>query len=436
MAAAPWGFFFVLLLLLSGDVQSSEVPGATAEGSGGSGVGIGDRFKIEGRAVVPGVKPQDWISAARVLVDGEEHVGFLKTDGSFVVHDIPSGSYVVEVISPAYRFDPVRVDITSKGKMRARYVNYIKTSEVVRLPYPLQMKSSGPPSYFIKRESWGWTDFLMNPMVMMMVLPLLIFVLLPKVVNTSDPDMRREMEQSMNMLNSNHELPDVSEFMTRLFSSKSSGDSFAQFRFAEEKEWDAEASCPKQNSAFYVDCESLVRALQELPISLRLNVAAELVQTALPLELPQVKPKRNDEGKGLGMQLKGPLGPGGKGSVPELKPATAGCPMYLGNDSPRPGPSKVSQKPASPPQSAADHLEEELDLLLNLDAPVRERENMLPDQIFQDLEPKKEGEVAQEEKVPEKASVMEENNVESEQPSTSKHVTEEELEDWLDSMIS
>ncbi|XP_009704585.1 PREDICTED: ER membrane protein complex subunit 7, partial [Cariama cristata] len=150
---------------------------------------------------------------------------FFRTDGSFVVHDVPSGSYVVEVISPAHKFEPVRVDITSKGKMRARYVNYIKTSEVVRLPYPLQMKSSGPPSYFIKRESWGWTDFLMNPMVMMMVLPLLIFVLLPKVVNTSDPDMRREMEQSMNMLNSNHELPDVSEFMTRLFSSKSSSKS-------------------------------------------------------------------------------------------------------------------------------------------------------------------------------------------------------------------
>uniref|UniRef100_A0A8C5THU6 Endoplasmic reticulum membrane protein complex subunit 7 n=1 Tax=Malurus cyaneus samueli TaxID=2593467 RepID=A0A8C5THU6_9PASS len=175
---------------------------------------------IEGRAVVPGVKPQDWIAGARVLGTGRS-----TTDGSFVVHDVPSGSYVVEVISPAHKFEPVRVDITSKGKMRARYVNYIKPSEVVRLPYPLQMKSSGPPSYFIKRESWGWTDFLMNPMVMMMVLPLLIFVLLPKVVNTSDPDMRREMEQSMNMLNSNHELPDVSEFMTRLFSSKSSSKS-------------------------------------------------------------------------------------------------------------------------------------------------------------------------------------------------------------------
>lgn len=48
---------------------------------------------------------------------------------------------------------------------RARLVNYLKASEVVRQPYPLQIRSTGPHSYFIKRETWGWTDFLMNPMV-------------------------------------------------------------------------------------------------------------------------------------------------------------------------------------------------------------------------------------------------------------------------------
>ncbi|XP_048455707.1 ER membrane protein complex subunit 7 isoform X1 [Rhincodon typus] len=229
-------------------------------GAGSEAEGVGEKFKIEGRAVVPGVRPQDWIHTARVLVEGEEHVGFFKTDGTFTVNDVPSGSYVVEIVSPAYRFEPVRVDITSKGKIRARHVNYLKASEVIRLPYPIQIKSSGPPPYFLKRETWGWTDFLMNPMhllplkvvvsylfeqlqsvhnafhhvehnvnifvsciwVMMMILPLLIILLLPKVVNTNDPEMRREMEQSMNMLNPNHELPDVSEFMTRLFSSKSS----------------------------------------------------------------------------------------------------------------------------------------------------------------------------------------------------------------------
>ncbi|CAD7670946.1 unnamed protein product [Nyctereutes procyonoides] len=178
------------------------------------------------------------------------------------------------------------------------------------------------------------------------------------------------------------------------------------------------------NSAFYVDCESLVRALQELPLSLRLNVAAELVQTALPLELPQMKPKRNDEAKGLGMQLKGPLGPGGKGSVSELKPAAC-CPAPLG------GP----QKPTAPLPSAADHLEEELDLLLSLDAPVREGESILPD-LTPGLESEKDGDVAQEGKGPTEPSVTDEKNVQSEQPSTSKPVTEEELEDWLDSMIS
>lgn len=43
---------------------------------------------------------------------------YYRIDGSFAVNDVPSGSYVLEVVSPNYRFEPVRVDITSKGKMR------------------------------------------------------------------------------------------------------------------------------------------------------------------------------------------------------------------------------------------------------------------------------------------------------------------------------
>lgn len=55
--------------------------------------------------------------------------------------------------------------LTGVSIHRARLVNYIKTSEVIRQPYPLQMRSAGPHNYFLKRETWGWTDFLMNPMV-------------------------------------------------------------------------------------------------------------------------------------------------------------------------------------------------------------------------------------------------------------------------------
>lgn len=57
MAATLWAFFSVLLLLLSRDAQSSDVSGSTSDRSGGSGSRVRDRFKIEGRAVVPGWAP-------------------------------------------------------------------------------------------------------------------------------------------------------------------------------------------------------------------------------------------------------------------------------------------------------------------------------------------------------------------------------------------
>lgn len=127
------------------------------------------------------------------------------------------------------------------------------------------------------------------------------------------------------------------------------------------------------------------------------SVILLLFQATVPLELPQVKPKRSDDSKGLGMQLKGPLGLGGRGPLSELRSSSAGCPGSLAKDSPRPDPSGGSQKPTAPPQTAADHLEEELDMLLNLDAPVKEGDNILPDQTSQDLKSEREGQMAQEE---------------------------------------
>lgn len=48
------------------------------ESEPGPSAGNGDRFKIEGRAIVSGVKAQDWVSLARVLVEGGEYIGFLR----------------------------------------------------------------------------------------------------------------------------------------------------------------------------------------------------------------------------------------------------------------------------------------------------------------------------------------------------------------------
>ena len=44
---------------------------------------------------------------------------------------LPTGSYVVEVVNADYYYEPVRVDINSKGKMRARKVNNVQPTQVI-----------------------------------------------------------------------------------------------------------------------------------------------------------------------------------------------------------------------------------------------------------------------------------------------------------------
>jgi ER membrane protein complex subunit 7 len=125
---------------------------------------------------------------------------------------LPSNTYVVEVISPRNAYEPVRVDINSKGKVRTRRLNLIQPSDVTMLRYPLSFESKGYPNYFFKREQFRVMDILMSPMVLMMVVPLLLVVVLPKLVN-QDPELQRELQQTSSILQPDvqSQLPNLSE---------------------------------------------------------------------------------------------------------------------------------------------------------------------------------------------------------------------------------
>ena len=82
-----------------------------------------------------------------------------------MVNNLPSGSYVIEISSPSFVFEPIRVDITQKGKIRARKVNNLQPNVVSNMAYPLRFKARGRANYFQQREQWRLTDVLFNPMV-------------------------------------------------------------------------------------------------------------------------------------------------------------------------------------------------------------------------------------------------------------------------------
>ena len=93
------------------------------------------------------------------------HIFFSRSDGTFTVNGVPPGSYVVEIANPTYIFESARVDITTKGKKRARKVNNVQSNAVTQMPYPLKFKTKVKASYFEKREQFRVTDMLRNPMV-------------------------------------------------------------------------------------------------------------------------------------------------------------------------------------------------------------------------------------------------------------------------------
>jgi len=203
---------FSVAVVFGGDDSNTNDDDGTAAGATAT-----NKVKIEGKVIMP----QDdsvsdkWRTTTRILVNYGEYVGFIREDNTFAINNVPPGSYIVEVANRNFIFEPFRVDITSKGKIRARKLLHLQPSSVVSVPYPLKFVSKQPAQYFRARELWRVTDLLMNPMVLMMVVPFLLIMVLPKLINTSDPEVQREMQQSLQM--PKYDLPELSEVFTNIF---------------------------------------------------------------------------------------------------------------------------------------------------------------------------------------------------------------------------
>lgn len=179
--------------------------------------GQNELFTIYGKVNIR--KDELDVENTRILVDEGSHVAFLRADGTFTIPGLESSTYVVEIVAPRNVYEPVRVDINSKGKIRTRRLNLLQPSDVTLLRYPLNFESKGYPNYFYKREAFRVLDLLMSPMVLMMVVPLVLVLILPKLVN-ADPELQRELQQTTSMLqpgNAQANMPNMSEMMYNMF---------------------------------------------------------------------------------------------------------------------------------------------------------------------------------------------------------------------------
>ncbi|KAJ0026658.1 hypothetical protein NQD34_017658 [Periophthalmus magnuspinnatus] len=201
---------------------------------------------------------------------------------------------------------------------------------------------------------------------------------------------------------------------------QSAGDSFTQFRFSDEKEWDMDSFVADQMCAL-VDLSALAQSLVQVPLHDRLQLEAELVQISTPVELPSQAPLKQDV----------------------FKPPHVSAPPSVVPRAPGPLPTVTAPPKAPSPlktvSSAVEGVDEDLEELLSLHKPGDTQESQSDleretstiekacEEVKMDVPEVAEDKDKMAEEVPDKHVTT---------ASVKKELTEEDLEDWLDSMIS
>ncbi|KAI1135291.1 hypothetical protein F5Y05DRAFT_177650 [Hypoxylon sp. FL0543] len=150
------------------------------------------------------------------------HGAPLTASGTFSFHNVTPGSYLADVHCKTHAFAPLRVDVfefeagdgvggrdvKSKGSGSGLVVRAWETfrgndwenkgQEVPRSAGEdgrLAVRALGPKEYFVERGSFSVLSILKNPMILMGLVSLGLFIGMPKLIENMDPEMRAEWEE-------------------------------------------------------------------------------------------------------------------------------------------------------------------------------------------------------------------------------------------------
>lgn len=151
-------------------------------------------MKIEGLGVRTHGFPSKTANV-KVILNGGDRVSFIRPDGYFSFYDMPAGTHLIEVVAMGYFFSPVRVHVNARlhGKIQAYQTeNRVPLNELVLEPLRDEY-------YYEKREPFSLLSLLKSPMGLMIGLMVVAVFLLPKLMESIDPEeMKRAQEEMRN----------------------------------------------------------------------------------------------------------------------------------------------------------------------------------------------------------------------------------------------
>ncbi|KAJ7556335.1 hypothetical protein O6H91_05G078900 [Diphasiastrum complanatum] len=172
-----------LLILVSLQITSAlaEAPARSEDG-----------FVVEGKIRIEGLQVK--AANVKIILNGGQRITFIRPDGYFSFQGIPAGTHLIEVCAMGYFFSPVRVDVSARlhGQVRA---SLIETGRV--LSDALILEPLKEEQYFEKREPFSVLGLLKSPMGLMVGFMLLAVFVLPKLMDSIDPEEMKRVQEEM-----------------------------------------------------------------------------------------------------------------------------------------------------------------------------------------------------------------------------------------------
>lgn len=133
----------------------------------------------------------------------------LSSVNTFVFHNVTPGSYLADVHCTTDGFRPLRIDVsvdqdgaeliqawdTFRGNEWGNKGELVPVREG-SAGKGVDVKSIGKKMYFMDRPSFSILSILKNPMILMGLVSMVIFIGMPKLVENMDPETKAEFEAS------------------------------------------------------------------------------------------------------------------------------------------------------------------------------------------------------------------------------------------------
>eukprot|EP00729_Bicosta_minor_P009377 gene9377-11734_t len=166
------------------------------------------RISLVGKVEVP----QQWTDLSSFLVNtkvmlnsGEQHIAHLRADGTFIFSDLATASYTLHVHSPFFEYDPLRVDVSKKFDNDVRVVKATPEHLVGGMPpvpvpyYPgrgITLQPVRMLKHFVEKPKWSILGMLFQPYFLMMMLPMVMMFIMPKMMEGMDDEQKAEMKKN------------------------------------------------------------------------------------------------------------------------------------------------------------------------------------------------------------------------------------------------